>query len=465
MSVEGYAEITDKYHTVVGQIEEYDVCSRCNMRVGETRILDAYAVNHSYNETGRCTECDHENACTHPEEAIENISHKQILAVYGITESTHTFDFWQVEFDECSVCKQTIRVSTLDNRQAETEEHDYEDGVCTVCGFEYVPNEQESNSGSGEPGEQKDPAEPVEPGEPESPSEPVEPGESESPYEPVEPERAPDNRVVAMDETGMIVGDVVNVRSQPSIESVRREQVTEGTAVRVLAEVTLPDGEVWYHVQLADGGKGYIFGELVKLGKVQTAAPTAAPAEPEAEPAYAEAEKTSCGIAATEETAQIDIVKTAQMIAGAVLTKGETAEATIRNIDLVLTEAELAQMAELELSEQLIVSLCAVGFEKQVDAAMADEAAPLTLSDEALALKKAIADRIAAMTGEEKAEFDALIEENFPKSELISYDDKTFESFRLEVEITDGEETVYEAYEFRLEKTKWLLTKVFVEAE
>ena len=445
-------------------------CDDCGVGFNVDAPVQEVLTRHSW-ENGQCSQCGAESKCTHPENQRMPFVHVEYIDdVIAQTETTHTLSGRFAQGIECTVCSAVI--GEVEYLNEYTEEHGYDgEDVCGYCGHvntcdhrdkgidtmctefvvavysvtkdEHVARfaryDQDFCAACGQvveiraQGAIRDA---------EEAHKFVDGFCTVCGYE-------QDQVWTEMNVPGEIAGDYVNVRRQPTTAGKKVGSVSAGTQVKVLYEVKAAD-EIWYYVELPDGSTGYIFGELITLGA------------PEAEPAYVEAEATAYGIAVTEDA---DIVKTVRMIAEAVAQKSETAEVTVCNIELLLTEEELAQLKELDLNEQLIVSLCAIGFEKQVDKAMAAEEEPLTLSDAAIALKTAVSERIAAMTEEEKAAFDALIAEHFPKNELISYDDRTFESFRLEVEITDGEEIVREAYEFRLEKTRWLLTKVLVKAE
>jgi len=81
---------------------------------------------------------------------------------------------------------------------------------------------------------------------------------------------APTIQIEELDETMVVSGARVNVRSGPGTGFDKVATLTGGTEVDVTGKV---EGENWYRIALADGGTGYIFGKL--LGEAMPA-----PAQP-----------------------------------------------------------------------------------------------------------------------------------------------------------------------------------------
>lgn len=68
-----------------------------------------------------------------------------------------------------------------------------------------------------------------------------------------------------------------NVRAEPSSNSARVARLTKGAPVRVLGRFP---GTNWLQVELADGAKGYVYGDLVTQAAARTAEPPPAPSAP-----------------------------------------------------------------------------------------------------------------------------------------------------------------------------------------
>ena len=136
---------------------------------------------------------------------------------------------------------------------------------------------------------------------------------------------------------------------------------------------------------------------------------------------------------------------------------GEAVEISIVNIDKLLTADELAALEALPMAEQVLVALKgALSMEIEADYAL--EELGLTLSDDALALIETVSARIAAMTAEEKAAYDAQIAELF---ELEPIDGAN--AMVLALEIATQDETRTEGYIFcEQEDGTWTLHDIDV---
>ena len=184
---------------------------------------------------------------------------------------------------------------------------------------------------------------------------------------------------------------------------------------------------------------------------IATVAPTAVPT---AEPVYEEvaASEVVHGVKAEDETPMVETV-----LAVAEAIEGESASIGIVNVEKVILPEEKAALDALPVREQLLTFLSVIGFEEQVNAAMAADADGL--SAEAVALKEQIQSRIAAMDAAAYAEFKAALLESFPQ-EAIEIDDVEYSFFVLELEVRTGDEVRYERYGFRMEDGAWIFTRL-----
>ena len=85
----------------------------------------------------------------------------------------------------------------------------------------------------------------------------------------------------------------------------------------------------------------------------------------------------------------------------------------------------------------------------------------IALSEEAAALKAGMMARIAAMSAEERAGFEAMLQEAFSRQTIL-IDGVEHAFFTLELKITSGGEVRYERYGFCLEGEEWILTRLEV---
>ena len=69
--------------------------------------------------------------------------------------------------------------------------------------------------------------------------------------------------------------------------------------------------------------------------------------------------------------------------------------------------------------------------------------------------------RIAAMSAEERAGFEAMLQEAFSRQTIL-IDGVEHAFFTLELKITSGGEVRYERYGFCLEGEEWILTRLEV---
>lgn len=91
---------------------------------------------------------------------------------------------------------------------------------------------------------------------------------------------------------------------------------------------------------------------------------------------------------------------------------GEALDLAVEGLDELLAAEEIEALKALPAAEQMLVTLKALGYADEADFAIAE--LQLTLSPEALALIDAIEARVAALTEDERAAYDAQLAKLFP---------------------------------------------------
>lgn len=91
---------------------------------------------------------------------------------------------------------------------------------------------------------------------------------------------------------------------------------------------------------------------------------------------------------------------------------GEALDLAVEGLDELLAAEEIEALKALPAAEQMLVTLNALGYADEADFAIAE--LQLTLSPEALALIDAIEARVAALTEDERAAYDAQLAKLFP---------------------------------------------------
>lgn len=151
------------------------------------------------------------------------------------------------------------------------------------------------------------------------------------------------------------------------------------------------------------------------------------------------------------------LVETMVTVAEALEAEGENVTVEIVNLDKLITAEEKAALNELTMREQLLTFLSVIGFEEQVNAAL--ESQQQSLSDGATALKAQILDRLSAMDEAERAQFEAMLLENFAQENIV-IDGVEYSFFVLEIEVSRGDELRIERYGFRREGEEWIFTRL-----
>lgn len=155
-------------------------------------------------------------------------------------------------------------------------------------------------------------------------------------------------------------------------------------------------------------------------------------------------------------------VEAGRTIAETMMLAGDAAEAEgaiveIVNAGKILTAEELSALEALPAREQLLTFLSVMGFEEQVNRALA--AAEEELSAEAVALKERILMRIDAMGDGERSAFDELLRTCFPQ-ETIRDGGAECRCFVLELELRTGDALRRERYGFRQEGEEWIFIRL-----
>lgn len=129
--------------------------------------------------------------------------------------------------------------------------------------------------------------------------------------------------------------------------------------------------------------------------------------------------------------------------------EGDEVTIELSGMRLILTEEELALMDELSVTEQILLTLSAVGMADVTEAAL--DAMDAELSEAAQALDARIAERISAMDEAEQAALAETLDAYFPLEEA-EIDGQTRQLFTLELQIdVDGEARV-QRYSFALQE-------------
>ena len=185
----------------------------------------------------------------------------------------------------------------------------------------------------------------------------------------------------------------------------------------------------------------------------QTPAPTPAPV-------YTQVPVTETvhGVKAEDNVPMAEALATiADNIAAAGEAEGVAVGIEIVNAEKIVTAAEKAALDALPVREQILTFLSVIGFEEQVNRTL--ETAGEILSEPALALKAQIQERIAAMSEQEYAAFEAVLLENFPQ-EAIEIDGEEYIFFIIELEVRVGDSVRIERYGFRREGDEWIFAQL-----
>ncbi len=184
---------------------------------------------------------------------------------------------------------------------------------------------------------------------------------------------------------------------------------------------------------------------------VPTAAPTVAPVFTEV-PAAEEVH----GVKAEDE---VPMVETLVTVVDTIAKEDASASIQIVNVERLVTTEEKQALDTLPVKEQILTFLSVIGFEEQVDAAL--ETTGEALSESAQALKAQIQERIAAMSEEEYAAFEQALLTSFPQ-QTVEVDGVEYTFFVIELEVRVGDAVRIERYGFRQEDEAWIFTRLEV---
>ena len=335
-------------------------------------------------------------------------------AVRAENAQTHISGWLCARQEVCAACCVVLSEETefVPDASAQSEPHTYANGVCTACGAEEPdeptqPGETDEPTQPGETDEPTQPGETDEPAQPDETDEPTQPGETDEPDQPTPTPSAP-------------------VATPTPIP---RPTATTPATVRPTMPV------------------------VSDIPIEQTPAPTPAPV-------YTQVPVTETvhGVKAEDNVPMAEALATvADNIAAAGEAEGVAAGIEIVNAEKIVTAAEKAALDALPVREQILTFLSVIGFEEQVNRAL--ETAGEILSEPALALKAQIQERIAAMSEQEYAAFEAVLLENFPQ-EAIEIDGEEYIFFIIELEVRVGDSVRIERYGFRREGDEWIFAQL-----
>lgn len=440
-----YGNITEDGHELIGSKVVLRYCAQCHQTLSE-----------EYNDESVCTfephgffisnvcDCGYVNPCTHPADAIETIeSFDSTYTEYTCIDSeTHSGSGPRIRMTFCNLCDQVLSWEEI-GEDTRVENHNYMDNyveggnVCTRCG--YVRAEAEATPAP----------------TPEATPAPTMPVASDEPIETPVPTEVPTE---APTDTPVPTEAPTEAPTQAPTETpVPTEVPTEApTETPVPTEVpTEAPTETPVPTEAPTETPTELPTETPTMPAVSdepAVTPTAKPAatkkpanDPTPAPAYVEVP-----------------VEAGRTIAETMMLAGDAAEAEgaiveIVNAGKLLTAEELSALEALPAREQLLTFLSVMGFEEQVNRALA--AAEEELSAEAVALKERILMRIDAMGDGERSAFDELLRTCFPQ-ETIRDGGAEYRCFVLELELRTGDALRRERYGFRQEGEEWIFIRL-----
>lgn len=335
-------------------------------------------------------------------------------AVRAENAQTHISGWLCARQEVCAACCVVLSEETefVPDASAQSEPHTYANGICTACGAEEPdeptqPGETDEPTQPGETDEPTQPGETDEPAQPDETDEPTQPGKTDEPEQPTPTPSAP-------------------VATPTPIP---RPTATTPATVRPTMPV------------------------VSDIPIEQTPAPTPAPV-------YTQVPVTETvhGVKAEDNVPMAEALATiADNIAAAGEAEGVAVGIEIVNAEKIVTAAEKAALDALPVREQILTFLSVIGFEEQVNRTL--ETAGEILSEPALALKAQIQERIAAMSEQEYAAFEAVLLESFPQ-EAIEIDGEEYIFFIIELEVRVGDSVRIERYGFRREGDEWIFAQL-----
>ena len=489
-----YSDITPRSHSVRGYQTHYIYCRLCSETVclGTDDEMTSAVQEHNFWK-GACMDCGYKNTCAH-EFTWTETSYEYYT---GGNAQGHSVTGYKTIWTYCMDCYEIVKEEEEKQISSTTEPHEFENGVCMLCGYKNVCDHAKKTSWSDYDvieysGGDADGHNAT--GYKETGYHCITCGEvwRESRAEKPETVRRPHNYLdgkctdcgykntcthknTRIEEKAYFVGDtkIVPVDAKthswtgPKIRETVCEDCGEALSRKIIAQNVQFTEEHWFEDLDFCTECGYMKTEPIAT-PVPTATVTPAPTatmpvvtdEPVVTatpaPVYEEvaAEEVVHGVKTGDAT---PMVETMMVVAEALEAQSETTTIEIVNIDKVILPEEKEALEALPVREQLLTFLSVIGFEAQVNAAM--EASESTFSPEAEALKEQIQSRIAAMDEASYAQFEATLLESFPQ-ETIEIDGVEYSFFVLELEVRVGDEVRYERYGFRREGEEWIFTRL-----
>ena len=140
---------------------------------------------------------------------------------------------------------------------------------------------------------------------------------------------------------------------------------------------------------------------------------------------------------------------------------GDDVTVSVVYSDEVLTAEELEALSALEPAEQMFVLLSVLGYENEVNHTL--ETWERKISDAATALIETVRARIEAMNEEERAAYEALLEDCFPlRTATFDGEECDYVEITLEIRIRLVDGYRLERYGFCESEGTWLLTRISV---
>ncbi len=146
----------------------------------------------------------------------------------------------------------------------------------------------------------------------------------------------------------------------------------------------------------------------------------------------------------------MDLIEATRSIAAMAGTEEEI-RIRIKGIDQILSADELQRLDTLPLEEQLLVSLCILGYEDTVTEAVREGRA--VLGSEALALLRQIRDRLAGLSDEEHGRVQEILR-------AYGAPEEGTDTAKIELEIMKNGKTVEESCLYDAQDGKWILSGV-----
>lgn len=426
-----YSNLDQTGHTVSGYLCISRICMDCGAEVSTDRAEERTEAREAHQfVNGSCENCGFKNTCKHAD--LNSYAGYWDEIYLNPTAEGHTVSGYECTFYYCRDCEDSWHSEPAAERSEKQEAHEFEGGACWKCGFKNPCKHAHVETY---------------------------PGYWNAEY------------LNPTDEGHTVKGYVCTYHfCQDCQDSWHDEPASElTTAQEKHSRVDLEDGTAFCMEC------GYRYKDQPIVTDAPVATPTPAPtkkpgAKPTEQPVAADATATPAptqpvysevpageavhGVKAED---ALNIAETAILVGDTL--EGEGAAMEIVNMEKVVTAEEKAALDQLSMKERMLTFLSVIGFEEQVNRTLAERNE--ALSDEAQALKEQMQARIAGMSAEERAAFEALLMECFPQ-ERIAVDGEEQIFFVLEIEVRAGENVSRERYGFRAEGEDWFFIRLEV---